>query len=680
MAGRAGQVPMLKQSPVQTLLGAGLRQSVEGGVYVPPDVIRTMRDRSIREATKPRMPSTARYVHRDGGGMGIDKSTGQSELPLDVLRRIRRESVITSAIHAARQHQVARLCRPYRGKKGSVGWRVVHKDHEEADATPPEGFERLIATGARQIAKPSARYCTTFRAALVQLEEEFLTINRPCVELLYSDYDPHYVVGWRPVDGALVWPTLFYLERWIADHPGFDEGYAGITDEECLEMIAADVGHDIRTAEYVLVREGVMEGVFRPGRLIMGQRYTTTDVRHAAYQPSHVEYSAETLLAGLNTWTYNSSLFTRGMMSDFILGITGNVHDQDLDAFVDLLRQASQGVRRAHQPPIMPLPQDGTITKIDLKPPVTEMGFEGYFSLIVSLMCSHYRMDPSVINAKPWSGGAGPTLNAPNREMEISLAKAEGLQADVGHLTDSIFDPMLARIHPDLRLVWEYGDVNGREDAEVAEIETRSRRTPNEVRLLEGLTPLGFWIEPADLRALEELERRDMMSDDDDDDEEGPPQAMEKGEGEGFPQNADDDQEEPDDQEGQEDPQGQGQEPEASPEDKKKDKKKKKTEKKLEMLKKYRANPYNNILNQTAIGMLQQQAMDDGQEEDGDGFGGPGAPPGPFGEQPPGQPPQPQPGGPPGAPGGPPPGMPGQPGQPMQKAARVTVVRVHEEG
>ena len=487
--------------PPEVLAKLGAKVSADGTLSIPPEALDAIRANRVREATTSQVPSTPRLVHRNGGGVGVQKGMFRWDaLAVESLRRMRERSPLVQAIHRARQTQVQRLSREWPEKRGEVGWRVVHKDYLDPRKKVPDSIRPFIATAENLIRSPSPRYCPTTGSLFAQLEDDYLTINRPVVERLFSTMDRKYVVGIKPVDGGLIWPTLNFLQRWMAENPRW-YGSANPTTlsvDDALAIISESLGHDLGNAEYCLVREGVLEAVYAPDVLLVAPSINRTDVTFAGWWPSHVEQAAETILAFWNTWTYNASYHTRGMLAEFILGISGNVHDDDIDAFTAQLRSATQGADRAWQPPIMPLPDGQTIQKIDLKPNNRDMMFETWLSLLIAMTCAVYRMAPSTINARPLDGGASPGLNAPNREKEIALAKEEGLQSDVQHLVDGILNPIVREIHPDLRVLFEYGDFDPEKEARINEILVRTVKTRNEIRLAAGDQPQGFYLSPED--------------------------------------------------------------------------------------------------------------------------------------------------------------------------------------
>lgn len=503
-------------SALDELSRYGVEVADDGAVNIPPEAMKRIREDRLRRATISKVPSTPRTLFRDAGGMGVRKGHSRFEvLSLDSLRKIRERSPILQAIHSARHFQVRRMARPWSGKRGDVGWRVVHKDHFDHQAEQPEYIRPYVKRFTETLTSPAERYeCRTTGDMLAPLWEDLATINRPVVELLRSAWSPNTIVGFRPVDGAIIWPTLVWLEKWLAENPRwFQQGGRShdpkkLSEQDALYLISEIVGQDIGGADYCLVRESVLEAVYKGDDLIVAPMHNRTDISYSGYPPGHVEDAIETVLSFLNAFEFNGSYFTRGMLAEFILGVSGDVHDDDVDAFVDMLREATQGVGKAWQPPVMPLPTDGTITKIDLKPSNKEMMFETWMSLLVALTCANYRMDPSTINAKPWEGGGGGALSSPNREKEIALAKEEGLQGDLGHLVESILVPLAKTCHPDLRVVMEYGDYDPQKEAAVYEVQARTSRTRNEIRLESGDEPKGFWCEPEEYDSLPEEDQK----------------------------------------------------------------------------------------------------------------------------------------------------------------------------
>lgn len=934
---RALAMEMAKDSdgPINQLLRLGVTIDERGNVTVPKEAVQALRADRVRRATVTTVPNTPRMMWREVGGMAVQKGHSRWEsITMEGLRRIRERSPLLNAIHSARQFQIRMMCRKWSGKKGTVGLRVVHKDHLELDAIPPEGFDRYINQFENVLARPAPSYDVHNTGDLfVPLWEDLATINRPAIEKLRSAVDPKRIVGFRPVDGGILWPTLKWTEQWLRDNPAWHgtRMVSGYSDAELVELLSEAIGHDLRYADYVLVRDGSVERTYSRRDLVITPWQNRTDITFAGYPPGHVEQAVESVMAFLTSWEYNASYFcvsncliststglyrledlvgksfevwngrawrkatayetghkpmvrtklwnglelktsqehkfrvlpkdstshepewriqrelaqgdvvlvdctasdppmdetllgvgelfesrgsgkpwtptsalvndvkfwemvgfmlgdgywpdpakrtgkwlaifphhtkdaelsadfletcarhginanavevnkhitradgvkgypairithvtfiewlmglgfapscysrrmpdvlyqlpawvrgavlrglfsadghrakhvtgyctptvfsadasfrhdiltcllsvgvasnecgmgweregkiiaqdvpgfvarvgylqayknedlvradqsvhrhdklhpaasqwaarrfleseayaattkdgelarkaargecamsrpralamlaaagieapeafhyhhvevdvrdaepidtlpmydvevfddehvflanhmavhnTRGMMTEFFLAVMGDVWTESVDSFLDQFREGSQGVRNAHVPMVLELPSEGAVQRIDLKKGNVEMGFETWMSLVVAFACADYRMDPSTINAKPWQGGSGSSLNAPNREQEISLAKQEGLQGDLGHLCGQV-DLLAADCHPDLRVIAEYGDFDPKKEVDIYEVQLRTYRTRNEVRVEDGLEPIGFWV------------------------------------------------------------------------------------------------------------------------------------------------------------------------------------------
>lgn len=498
---------LLKAARVKSRMDAiGIRQRPDGGMDLSPEAVRALADEHSRRLTTSWVPSTPRMFQREAGGVAVRKNASRNLVSMETLRLVRERAPILQAIHAARAAQARRMSVRWSGRRGDVGWRVVHRNHHEINARPPKGFDKWIRQFETVLERPAPVHgFTSTSPFLTSWEEDLLTINRPCTEILFSALDPNRIVGFKPVDGALIWPTQFLVERWVAKNPQWYGRWSpgALSEEQAMDLLSAQMDIDLRVAEYALVREGTVEATYDRKRLIVAPIINRTDVTFNGYWPSNVEQALEVALTFCNTWEYNAMLFTKGMLAEFALGISGSIHPDDFDAFVDSFRDATQGVRRAWQPPMIPLPEGGKLEKIDLKANNKDMLMEVFMALQAALCTAVYRMDPSTINARPWDGSGGSHLGGETgRGTEIALAKEEGLQGDLQHLCESTLTPMAQACHPELMVIMEYGDFDPQKEAAIYEVRARTSLTRNEVRLSEGLEPMGFWLPVEQYNAL----------------------------------------------------------------------------------------------------------------------------------------------------------------------------------
>lgn len=483
------------KSPVDRLAELGMRQLESGDVVMSRESIEQRANDRARAYTLSKVPSTPRDVIR-GYGPAVEKGHGQyAAISFHQLRMLRERSLLIQAIHAARRAAMRRYAVRWSGREGDVGWDIRHERHHEKEFDLPDEMVPVINRAKRMMSQPSERYCRSLTSALVMLEEDLLTINRPSVEVMHSLFDGERMVGWRPIDGGIIWPTLEWLEVWQAS----DASRRELDVNTALDQASRAVGFDMHGAEFALVRQGVIEQVYRPGELIVSPLQTRTDVHNAGYPPSQLEESLLAITAWVNAWVWNDSRFTRGLVNDYAIGISGDVAPEDVHAFRDQLNEVATGINRAHQPPIMSLPMDGALQRIELGAMAGDMQYGEWMSAITSVACAIYRMDPSTINIKPWDPSGGSKLSEANRSHEIQSAKMEGLIGDLEHLASEVLTPIVQRIHPELVFIFETGEEAARSRAELADMRSKVDITRNEVRIGNGDHPIGFYLDARDV-------------------------------------------------------------------------------------------------------------------------------------------------------------------------------------
>ena len=497
----------LTKSDIDALLGRDIRvRAAPGGrvsFSVPADLLKSLERERYQSQGTTAVPSTPMNMVRTNGV--VEQGVTLSGRPtVRYLRQMRNTVPLLCAIHAARRTQIQRMSQAWNGKPGHVGWRVVHKDHTDPNHQPPDSIRPRIEALQQLLLRPAPHYgAHTMADLLVPLADDSLTLNHAPLEKIYHPADRYRIVGVRAVDGGAVMPTLDFIDRWRRTDM---VRYAPLSDAQVAEQASHVYDLDIATAEYVFLQDGLPRRAYRRGHLIVGTETTRTDVMFAGWPPGRVEEALALLYAFMDTFRFNADFFKRGFMAKFALGYTGDANEADIAAFVNMLGEMTSGVRNAHTIPFLPMGRVGQFEKIDFGATPEDMAFGTWMSMVIALTCAIYRMDPSTINAQPWDGGSGPSLSAPSRGTEIALAKEEGLQGLLQHLSGTVFDVLAHDCDPDLRIMWEYGDYDPEKAARVTEVRTRTVITPNEARMEEGKAPLGFYLPP---------EKYDIASDED---------------------------------------------------------------------------------------------------------------------------------------------------------------------
>jgi hypothetical protein len=436
-------------------------------------------------------------VFQGMGAVGKGLGLGASGITFQLLRNIRERSIVLQAIHSARAAQMRAFSLRSYGTPGEIGWRVVHRDWRNPRARVPDSIQRHIERASRKLMSPSRMHGNfTMGDVLAQLWDDLATINRPALEVLRAS-DGTWS-GLRPIDGAKVWDSAAWLSLW-ASGAGRQHLKPTMSNREMLEVASSHMNVDLTNlarARYLYVENNVVLKALDAENLVVGSARTRTDVAYGPYTPGYVENCLEVAIAVANAWEYNGNFFTTGMTSDVLLLLRDGMGSKVFNQFARALRENTQGVSKAHQPAVAEVPnptQDVHALNVSGRTN-KEMQFEIWTAMLFALACAIYRMDPSTINCKPWDGGSGPSLNAPTREREISLAKEEGLRTDLRHLVAAMLTPVVQEEHADLEVHLDDGTFDPGRALELNSKAVATTDTPNEIRVREGKRPLGFFI------------------------------------------------------------------------------------------------------------------------------------------------------------------------------------------
>lgn len=480
------------KSPILNQL---IRQTEDGGFYVPGVSIERLRLQRLRESATTAVPRTPRFLMRDLGGVASSKEAAPGDgvnLPFRALRRLRYRSPFFNVLHNACAFGFRSHGKRWDRREGSTGWQVCDRRWRDPNHVTRPHLIPYIQRVQAILDEPSARYCPNLADLIAAVGEDLLTINRPAMEVLRSNLDPSIVVGIKPIDGALIYEAADYIQHWITTHPEVFNR-KGMRAGDALDLLCNIMDADLTTARHILVREDLMvEKAFEPGRIICRPVIKYTDIDFAGYPRSYIEEALELAGALWHTFKHQTNLFTEGMWAEFFLAVSGDYSGEAVDLFLEDLREATQGYKRAGRPPVLQI-DEGDVKRVDLKDAPRDMVFPSWTSLLLNLLTAVYRRDPSVINIGAWEGGSGPILSAPSRSLEIALSRSEGHLSDIDHIGEMLTE--FARMcHPDIlvRAVTAEDDLARRADLD--EKQMGVWKTPNEIRLEHGFRPKGYWV------------------------------------------------------------------------------------------------------------------------------------------------------------------------------------------
>lgn len=481
-------------SVAHTLLSPG-----RGGELPPElgEMLKAVRGRAqvaqeILGSAVPSIPLT-HTITATGGAVGKGQGYGTGTIDWRTLRTVRESSCILVPIHEARQHALSRFSRRSFGLPGQIGCRIVHRDFANPRQEVPRRFRPLIKEAETVLFRTMPELqCHGVGSLLKALWDDYATLNRPVMELIQRDGE---LAALRPVDGSCVWETWAFLQLWAR---GYAAELEKLGSRQRLDYASNKLGVDLSRARYLWVEEGVSLKGLSADQVIVGTERTSTDIRYGPYPPGKTERALNLAVYGDQVLEYSASFFSQGMMSNWLIFLDPAARDEAQAQFAAHFAEKSRGMASAHQPVFVGADAD-KLKPFNLTPGMPrDFAFEGMLSVCAALMCAIYRIDPSTIGVKPWDGGSGPRLSEAGREEEIAASKEEGLSGDLEHLRAALLNPAIQRIHPELEVVIDTGDFDPKVALELISSRKKNIETTNEIRVGEGMKPLGFYVAPED--------------------------------------------------------------------------------------------------------------------------------------------------------------------------------------
>lgn len=391
-------------------------------------------------------------------------------MSFSVLRQVAKRSMLMAAILSTRKHQHVRYARvAQRSKKGEVGFRCGHAREHERDFQVPPGYSDLCRQAEQMLSKPWRVFWDegkvfrdvepTMASFLSKIGEDTMVLNRPSVELgLDANRVPR---AFGAIDGANVIPTFAALKYLTAINRDMPRDYSEkwTSYKQTMQMIGDryKVDLDERT-EHIYMLQGRPTAGFRASELIVAPFLPTTDVMKAGYPESMVELAVYAILAEIMAMTGNSRYFEFGSMAETLIAVKGDYKDEHIKGIESILQGNVSGVQGMFRVPLIALPGGkDDLEVIQVKQNHKDMLFDVYIQKLTNIACAVFRMHPSEINEAPRAGDNAGSLQQASQQKQINMAQEQGLEALLEHYKSHIFDPILERIDPNLRLEWDYG-------------------------------------------------------------------------------------------------------------------------------------------------------------------------------------------------------------------------------
>lgn len=494
-----------------------LKQS-DGGILIPGSTLAWMDADAQRRAMTMAVPDfPLHYMSGLPDGVADPQTVGYRQVGWQTLRRWREQVPIICAIHASRARTAEFHSRVWDGRRDSVGFRVRHPKHYQPGKVVPAHMEKFITQAEGFLREPCAgsRKYSTLRGVVPPLIEDLLTINRMAIEVLTSSADPNKVVGFRPIDAGLIMERVEFIASWLTGHADDEKHakevrrYLDMPDSsEAATYVSEVVKHNLPGQEYVLVRSGIVEGTYSPGRIMVESLQRRTDVNWAPYQPSCVEDALEAIAASWEVWNNETNQFREGFWADTMLLFSGGVNPADYQQVIQTMREGGQGYKRRGKPiPIRGLNPDSDVKVVKLKDPPTEMGWSKWFSLLAGMIAAVYSEDLSSINLASFGGRDSGGIFQRDRSEEIDNSRTAGHKVDLGACASLFTRFIRAHVHPQIEVDMEFGEYDAMEEARLHEVLVKTTSTRNELRIERGQEPWGFHLPAADYRTASDEDK-----------------------------------------------------------------------------------------------------------------------------------------------------------------------------
>lgn len=477
-------------------LAPGVSRDESGAYRIPEATMNLIAQDIIDRAAVSSVPTQPRMMTPDLGGATVDKAgVLPHHLSFTALRNFAIKSPLIQMIHTVKSRLMRQYAVMYSGVRGSVGFRVCHEDQLKPSVQPPKGFDVYVKQAERILRSPAPAHKVYSLGDMISLlEEDLLCINRPSLEILRHPATGQ-MVGLKPVDGGILYPTMDFLSSWLQRNQG---AVAGGSEEDILRAINAAFQQQIIGSEYLLVRDGIVETCYTAGQIECYPMMRVTDIRYAGYQPGHVEMALDLIAAWWMAFDHNTRGFKDGVWAQKALMISGSFAEDNKAEFEAALRERAMGYTNARRLPILwGMGDENAIVKsLDLLPQVTEMSFQSQLEWLATMVCAIYQLDPSYANLKPWRAGASPSLSEGSREQEIENSEASGHETELTHHAEALTRILKREIHPDLIVRVEFGKENLTAEERTRKSRVEYDKTRNESRLEAGDRALGFYLDP----------------------------------------------------------------------------------------------------------------------------------------------------------------------------------------
>ena len=376
------------------------------------------------------------------------------------LREMVEQTPILAAIVGTRIRQIGRFCQP--SEDGGEGFEIRHMDRDHKLTGPEKDRAKLIT---RFVQNSGWEFNPRKRKAL--LRESFAQMMKKSVrDSLAMDACP-IEIEWKRDRGQ-----------------GLDGLYAvdGATVNLCSE--SGYEGNDkIKALQEV---DGRVATAYTYDDLIYEVRNPRTDVRLAGYGFGETEQLIRVVTGFLNALNMNINGFDQNAIPKGILQLVGDYDKGDLAAFKRSWNAQVKGINgRWAVPAFVSRDPASKVEFHEIGVKFDEMAFAKWMTLMTSMSCALFGMDPAEINFESFATNRS-SLSGSDTEEKLTSSRDTGLHPDMAFYEAMLTDFVVAEFDTDLCFRW----VGLREeDAKWQQEMAKLSWTVDELRASDGKDP-----------------------------------------------------------------------------------------------------------------------------------------------------------------------------------------------
>jgi len=417
-----------------------------------------------------------------------------------ILYEAARQSFVDSILIRARIDQQKRIWQQANeGKSKEVGFRVVHKRHDDKNYKVTKGDDERCREMEELLSDPTpepyldiypqkVRPHTGLKDLVGILTRAELIIDRK-VLLRYKRRDGQGYSAFHWLPGESVKNVDEAIRAWAQKNEKNrkDDGFR-------MERASQASGFDLARCSHVQLIDGQITAAFLPDEISVHISNPSDQLNRFGYGESRLELSLDITTTLLMAWTYNREMF-RTNYPEQILTVSGDYDKEGLAAFKQQILAEAGGIGSNWRLPVIPSgDKEGfEVKSVKLRESPKDMLFDQMIELAINLKAAAYGAHPSTLNLSTYAGTSGQSgLGGHNPSDEIEFSKERGLIPSLTDLCEWLTYCIIKPRYDDLKLIL----VGLNPDDEQETVAVRTSRvskwmTRNEARMEEGLDPIG---------------------------------------------------------------------------------------------------------------------------------------------------------------------------------------------